>query len=64
MSRSRLLQWTVRVHVAALPLLILLAWLLVKLFGYLDSKFLASATKQASRWPGVACRVCSCHGDI
>ncbi|MEO6727042.1 MAG: hypothetical protein ABIP14_17275 [Blastocatellia bacterium] len=37
--------------VISLPLA-LLAWALVKLFGYLDAKFLASATKQASRWPG------------
>ncbi len=33
--------------------LILLAWALVKLFGYLDGKFMASATKQVSRWPAM-----------
>ncbi|MDQ3009699.1 MAG: hypothetical protein M3X11_03205 [Acidobacteriota bacterium] len=37
--------------VISLPLA-LLVWALVKLFGYLDTKFVASATKQASRWPG------------
>ncbi|MEP7343573.1 MAG: hypothetical protein ABI977_37985 [Acidobacteriota bacterium] len=42
--------------VVSLPL-ILLAWVLVKLFGYLDTKFLASTTKQASRWPAMAATV-------
>ena len=39
--------------VISLPLA-LLAWALVKLFGYLDAKFLASVTKQANRWPEMA----------
>lgn len=36
--------------VVSLPL-ILLAWALVKLFGYLDEKLLARAAKNVSRWP-------------
>lgn len=39
--------------VVSLPLA-LLAWGLVKLFGYLDAKLLARATKNAGRWPAMA----------
>lgn len=42
--------------VVSLPL-VLLAWVLVKLFGYLDTKFLTGTTKQASRWPAMAVTV-------
>ncbi len=39
--------------VVSLPL-ILLAWALVKLFGYLDGKILASAAKRTNHWPALA----------
>jgi hypothetical protein len=39
--------------VVSVPLVVL-AWALVKLFGFLDARFLARATKQSSHWPVMA----------
>src|SRR5689334_2659042 len=39
--------------VVSVPLVVLV-WALIKLFGFLDAKILARATKQASKWPAMA----------
>jgi len=39
--------------IVTVPLAVL-AWALVKLFGYLDAKMLARGAKSASRWPALA----------